>query len=336
MREGEQEMRTPSLWKRQPVSGGRASRVAGVRSRDVENDRSSATREFWSEYQPGLGFGHPAVGSKAFFDNVSAHRYSLEPHIFDVVQFERWSGCDVLEAGCGIGTDGAQFAAAGARYTGLDFSPTALTLARRRFALEKLPGNFVGGSVTNLPFKDNRFDLVFSHGVIHHVADPAAAVREFERVLKPEGTVLLMVYHRRSFNYYVTIMLLRRAFLGLLLLPKAVAIASRVTGEPQEVLAGHKQLLARHGVRYLLDHDLFLSRNTDGPRNPLSKTYSRAEIRALFSPRFECVRTDLRYLNLRLYPGGTRLAGTRLAKRLERRFGWHLYVEAKKIGRAPA
>lgn len=292
-----------------------------------------ATRRFWSTYQPGFRFADSPVGTRAFFDEVSAYRYTLEPHIFDVVQFDRWSGCEVLEAGCGIGTDGAQFAAAGARYTGLDASMTALRLAHRRFTLEDLTGQFVAGSVTNLPFKDESFDLVFSHGVIHHVHDTAAAVNEFHRVLKPGGTVLVMVYHRRSFNYFVTIMLLRRALVGLLVLPKADVLVSRVTGEPQEVLAGHKQLLSQHGVRYLLDRDLFLSRNTDGPGNPLSKAYSRAEVEDLFSDRFGLVSTHLRYLNLRLYPRGARLASTRLANWLERRLGWHLYVEAKKNGR---
>lgn len=288
-----------------------------------------STRQFWTEYQPGFRFARETPGTPEFFAEVTAQRYVLEPHIPEVVEFERWSGCDVLEAGCGIGTDGARFAAAGARYRGLDQSPTALDLARRRFELDGLPGEFTAGSVTRLPFPDDSFDLVFSHGVIHHVGDTVGAVREFHRVVRPGGTVLVMVYHRRSFNYHVTIMMVRRALVGLLAVPGGTKAVSRLTGEPEDVLAGHKALLAEHGGRYILDRDLFLSRNTDGPGNPLAKVYSCAEGRKLFSP-FPDVGCEVRYLHLRLYPGGGRLAASPLGARLERRIGWHLYLRAAK------
>ena len=293
------------------------------------------TREFWTTYQPGFRFARSPAGTKAFFDEVSAYRYALEPHIPSVVGFERWSGCKVLEAGCGIGTDATRFAAAGAHYTGIDFSPPAVALARQRFQLEDLPGRFVAASVTDLPFPGETFDLVFSHGVIHHVDRTQAAVDEFHRVLKPHGTAIVMVYHRRSFNYYVTLMLFRRALLLLLVLPGAAKLVSKITREPETVLAGHRALLRRHRARYLLDRDLFLSHNTDGPGNPLSKVYSRGELQALFSSRFSATETEVRYLNLRLYPGGSRLARTRVGHWLERRLGWHLYVNATKGTTSP-
>ncbi len=79
----------------------------------------------------------------------------------------------------------------------------------------------------------------------------------------------------------------------------------------------------------VLDSGHFLSNNTDGPGNPLSKVYSRAEAVRLFA-RYRRVTTAVRYLNLRLYPGGLRLARTSLAAAIERQIGWHLYVEAVK------
>lgn len=292
-------------------------------------------REFWSDYQPGFRFAGSPVGTREFFDEVTAYREQIEPHIPEVVDFGRWSGARVLEAGCGIGTDGVRFAAAGADYTGFDFSPTALALARHRFAMDGLNGRFVSGSVTQLPLRDQTFDLVFSHGVIHHVDDTEAAVRELSRVLKPGGTALIMVYHRRSLNYHVSIMVLRRALIGLLLLPKGERLVAKVTREPEDVLAGHKELLSRHGFGYIRDRALFLNHNTDGPGNPLAKVYSRAEVEDLVAPGLQVVRSDVRYLNLRLYPGGSRLAGTQLGRHLERRLGWHLYVEGRKRGPGP-
>jgi SAM-dependent methyltransferase len=293
---------------------------------------------FWSSYQPGFRSTRAPVGSTAFFEEVSAARDLLEPHIPEVVGFERWAGCEVLEAGCGIATDGARFAAASASYTGVDASPTAVSLARHRFDSAGLPGRFVRTSITSLPFPDRRFDLVFSHGVIHHIHDTEAALREFDRVLKPGGTLLVMVYHRHSLNYHLTIMLLRRALVGLLLFPNAVAAVAQLTGEDEQVVAGHRELLRTYGVRYIRDRNFFLSHNTDGPGNPLSKVYSRAEIVGLIPPGIEVVRTEVRNLNLRIYPGGSRLAANALGRRLERRIGWHLYVEGTKAegrGRGP-
>jgi SAM-dependent methyltransferase len=235
----------------------------------------------------------------------------------------------VLEAGCGIATDGIRFARAGARYTGLDGSEPAIDLARQRFDHEQVEGRFVLGSVTDLPFQDASFDLVYSHGVIHHVLDTEAAVAEFHRVLRPGGTALVMLYHRGSFNYYVSILGVRRTLAALLLVPGGTRLVAGLTGEDPQLLEAHRNLLRRRGRRYLTDTQLFLANNTDGPGNPLSKVYSRDEAARLFG-HFEDVRMDTRFLNLRIYPGGERLAATAPARNLERRIGWHLYVRATK------
>lgn len=233
-------------------------------------------RGFWTSYQPGFRVTRAEVGTEAFFREVERERYALEPHIPEIVRFADWRGRDVLEAGCGIGTDAAQFARAGATYTGIDFSRTALDLARRRFEIDDLAGTFLQESVTDLPFSDGSFDLVYSNGVIHHILGTEQAVREFRRVLRPGGTALVMVYHRDSFNYRFTILVLRRSLVAVLALPGAVRAVSALTREAPDVLDGHRRLLAEHGLRYLRDRQLFLSHNTDGPGNPLSKVlYTR-------------------------------------------------------------
>jgi ubiquinone/menaquinone biosynthesis C-methylase UbiE len=286
-------------------------------------------QSFWTEYQPGLRFTRARVGTPEFYEAVERHRYALEPHIPEVVRFAAWAGKDVLEAGCGIATDGVQFARAGARYTGVDLSPTAIDWARRRFQLEEVEGSFVHDSITALPFPDASFDLVYSNGVIHHIPQTEQAVSEFHRVLRPGGTALVMVYHRDSFNYRFTIMALRRSLAGLVILPGGPSVLSKLTREPPDVLNGHRRLLSRYGPAYLRDRQLFLSHNTDGPGNPLSKVYTRDEIRRLFGA-FAEVDTAVRYLNLRIYPGGERFARSSLARRLEPRWGWHLYVSARR------
>jgi len=287
------------------------------------------TTPYWTVTQPGLLFTDAEPGSERFYREVTRHRYSLEAHILEMVPFAEARGKDVLDVGCGIGTDGARFAEAGARYTGVDQSEVALALAQRRFDLDGIDGTFVQADATALPFGDESFDLVYSHGVIHHISDTDTAVAEFHRVLRPGGTAIVMVYHRGSLNYRFNILVVRRALAAALAIPGAERALGRIGGGHSSVIAGHKQLLREHGLRYLTDTALFLSNNTDGPGNPLSKVYSRSEARALFHS-FARVETGVRYLNLRLYPKGERLAATVVARRLAGRCGWHLYVRAQR------
>jgi SAM-dependent methyltransferase len=258
-------------------------------------------------------------------------RYALERGTAEMAQFERWADRDVLEAGCGMGIDGMRFARAGARYTGMDFSPTAIELARRNFEQQGVEGRFVLGSITDLPFPDRSFDLTYSMGVIHHLPETRRAVEEMHRVLRPGGQAVVMVYHRDSFNYVFSIMVLRRLLAAALLVPGMDTAVAKVTGERPEVLRGHKDLLREHGLRYLTDRQLFLSNNTDGPGNPLSKVYTRRAGAGLFSS-FAHVETHVRFLNLRAYPSGERLESTAPAAWLGRRIGWHLWIRAIKGG----
>lgn len=291
---------------------------------------SSQRREFWADYQPGFRFTDQPVGTPEFFRAVEEHRYRLEPAIKELVAFSAWADRDVLEAGCGIATDGINFARCGARYTGVDFSPTAIELAKLRFQQEgQSESRLIHADITSLPVDDATQDLVYSNGVIHHLPGTEAAVAEMHRVLRPGGRALVMVYHRSSLNYHVNIMLIRRALTFLLAIPGMPSLVSALTPEDPEVLAGHRELLRRYGIAYVTDRQLFLDNNTDGPGNPLSKVYTRAQGRELFGA-FSSVRVRVRFLNLRLYPGGDRLARTALARPLERRFGWHLWIEAIK------
>ena len=261
---------------------------------------------------------------------MEAHRYALEPHILELARFDAWGGKDVLEVGCGIGTDASRFARAGARYSGVDLTETAIELARRRFELAGLTGSFRQADAgRRLPFGEAAFDLVYANGVIHHMRDAAAAVGEFHRVLRPGGTAIVMLYHRGSLNYRFNILVVRRLLAASLVVPGAQRLMGRLARADAGLVADHRQLLQRYGLRYLTDAGLFLSNNTDGPGNPLSRVYSRREARDLFGA-FETVDFAIRFLNLRLYPKGDVLAATRVARLLERRIGWHLYVIATK------
>ncbi len=96
----------------------------------------------------------------------------------------------VLDAGCGTGGLITTLRGANAdwRLTGLDFMPLACSLARERTGVE-----IVEGSITQLPFADASFEAVVSVDVLCQVEEAAAALREFARVVRPGGIVLINV-----------------------------------------------------------------------------------------------------------------------------------------------
>jgi ubiquinone/menaquinone biosynthesis C-methylase UbiE len=298
----------------------------------VVRDRGEGGRRFWSDQAPGLkwlpGSNHFPV-SRERYETVRATRYRLETHLEELAGFERHAGQVVVEVGCGIGTDGTRFLEGGARYIGIDSSDTAVRTARETFDLLELEGAVVAADATTLPIGTATVDFVYSNGVLHHIDDTEAAVDEIHRILRPGGRCLVMLYHRSSLNYRFNILVLRRFGALALLLPGAVPAIGKLTGETMGTLEGHRGLLRRHGVRYLMDRRLFLSNNTDGPGNPLSKVFSAREARQLFG-RFRQVETQVRYLNLRTMPGLDRLLSKQLKDRLARRWGWYLYVRATR------
>jgi SAM-dependent methyltransferase len=293
---------------------------------------------FWSRYQPGLKWLENASDGPLTADEfagIRSSRYRRESHLETVAGFTDHGGKLVVEVGCGIGIDGSRFVEGAARYVGVDQSDVAVRTARWSFDMLGLKGAVVEGDATALPIASASVDFVYSNGVLHHIPDTAGAVREIHRILRPGGRCLVMLYHRSSFNYYFNIMVLRRLGAPLLLLPGGTRLVAWLTGESVETLAGHRALLRRHGLAYLTDRQLFLSNNTDGPGNPLSKVFSNDQARLLFAG-FDNVETEVHFLNLRTLPLLDRLLGPATRERLARRIGWHLYVHATRSDSASA
>src|SRR5712691_10375290 len=211
---------------------------------DANAELKERVRAFWQAHPCGTKFSDAEMGTREFFARVEAHRYAKEWHIPEAADFAGTRGLRVLEIGCGLGTDGAQFAKAGADYTGVDLTDAAVELATKHFELLGLRGDFRTADAENLDFADESFDLVYSHGVLHHTPDTAAAVSEIHRVLKPGGRAVVMLYHRGSYNYRIGIRVLRRAGANLLKSESGIKIVNRLTGEPMESLREHAGLLA--------------------------------------------------------------------------------------------
>lgn len=99
----------------------------------------------------------------------------------------------VLDAGCGAGHTALAFAARAAEVVALDLTEAMLAQGRKLARDRKLANiRFQRGDVEQLPFAEAEFDVVTSRYSAHHYPHPLAAVREFVRVLKPGGLLLLV------------------------------------------------------------------------------------------------------------------------------------------------
>lgn len=141
-------------------------------------------------------------GGDEYFADLEAQRYRTHTHIIPWIQ-QMTPGREVLEIGCGIGMDSFQMASHGLKVTGVDLTEVAVETVRQRFSSKGLPGQFEVADATQLAFEDNRFDYVYSFGVLHHTQDTEKSIREVYRVLKPGGEARIMLYHRRSINEVV-------------------------------------------------------------------------------------------------------------------------------------
>jgi SAM-dependent methyltransferase len=93
----------------------------------------------------------------------------------------------ILDAGCGSGRFMVELSRRGT-VTGVELSDTSVTLARQRAV-----GEVVAGSVLEMPFADDSFDLAVSLDVIEHLEDDLAALRELRRAIAPGGALLVTV-----------------------------------------------------------------------------------------------------------------------------------------------
>lgn len=113
-----------------------------------------------------------------------------------------FNGKMVLEAGCGKGRHSRLVAS---------WQPAALysvDLSEAVFLAETNTREFanvtcVKANLLELPFPENSFDVVFCVGVLHHLSDPLAGLKELWRVLKPGGTLCLWVYAREGNGWVV-------------------------------------------------------------------------------------------------------------------------------------
>jgi 2-polyprenyl-3-methyl-5-hydroxy-6-metoxy-1,4-benzoquinol methylase len=263
-------------------------------------------QRFWDSRPCNIRHSPKPVGSREYFDEVEARKYLVEPHIPAFAEFERWRGKRVLEVGCGIGTDSINFARAGALLTAVDLSGESIRIAAQRAEVMGVADRiqFVQANAEELTsvLSDGSYDLVYSFGVVHHTPHPDRALNEMRTLVRPGGTLKLMVYHRRSWKVF--------------------------------------WIVATHGHGRFWQTDQLVTEHSEAQTGcPVTFTYTRREARELVEGsgfRPEQIRVDhvfpyrirdyveYRYVKEPYF----RWMPERLFRAFERRFGWHLLITA--------
>ena len=255
--------------------------------RDRESQRE--IKDFWEQGSP-MSF----IGESVSYEGKRAFRYSLQDYMHSIFEFDNFANKLVLDLGCGAGIDSTEFARNGASVVSVDFTRTAVASTKELLREANLPVRVAQADATSLPFKGDTFDCVYSFGVLHHIPDVGKAVFEINRVLKPGGQMMAMLYNKDSLLYGYSIVYLR----------------------------GIKERLLDR-----LTMDEILSRYSERREdNPYTKVYTKEEARALFSKHFKSCSVEVRY-NVIDLPEQRKV---KVSIPDEYELGWHLIVKAVK------
>ncbi|MCK4910545.1 MAG: class I SAM-dependent methyltransferase [Thermodesulfovibrionales bacterium] len=156
-------------------------------------------RKYWNDRPCNIRHSQKPVGTREYFDDVEKRKYFVEPHIPGFAEFDKWKGKKVLEIGCGIGTDSINFARAGADLTAVELSSSSQEVARKRFDVFGLNARFYNGNAEELSTlipEGEKFDLIYSLGVIHHTPHPERVFEEIRKFCKPETEIRVMLYSK--------------------------------------------------------------------------------------------------------------------------------------------
>lgn len=228
------------------------------------------------------------------YEEKRSFRYCLQDYMKSVFKFEDFAGKIVLDLGCGLGIDSAEFARNDAQVISLDFARTAIELTSALLKEAGLPVRVVQEDATALPFEENFFDCVYCYGVLHHIPDVEKALSEIKRVLKPGGQVMAMLYHKDSLLYGYSIIYLR----------------------------GIKQ-----GLLGKLSPDEILSKYSEHRQDcPYTKAYTIPEAKDLFRPFFNHIQIEVHYNVIDL--PDQRKVKVGLAD--NDNLGWHIIIKGRK------
>jgi len=271
---------------------------------------------FWEDNLCGHHFVSDDYMSNEFFRHYREFRYKKTHHLNTYIKWDQASGKDVLEVGLGIGSDGSRWAKHARSYSGIDLTNEAVVATKKHLELLGLSGNVQQGNAEALPYESESFDLVYSHGVIHHTTSIENALNEINRVLKTKGETILMLYSKDSFNYWIRIQFYFRVRF---LLAWGLSLVGIKSKDPWK---NHLKNRKEMGWSYFSWSE-WPHHCTDGPDCEIANIYTRGEIQKMMDKAGFTI-TQLKKAH---FPIG---ASPAVEQALGKRLGFHQLIWAQK------
>jgi 2-polyprenyl-3-methyl-5-hydroxy-6-metoxy-1,4-benzoquinol methylase len=147
------------------------------------------THEQWAKH-------YRTNDNEAFFERA---------YDFIIRELNAPAGSTILDAGCGSCAHSLRLARRGFQVVAVDFSASALEMARQHVASKGMAPkiHLQRESLLRLTFPDHSFSFGLCWGVLMHIPDVEKAVSELSRVIKPEGMLVVSEGNAHSFDAYV-------------------------------------------------------------------------------------------------------------------------------------
>jgi len=285
--------------------------------KNIDSDLQKKNIDWWDQNPMNYDWNktlEEREGTKEFFQAIDerffnalkifAHpKYPNQLPFSELIDYKSLANKNVLEVGCGLGSNAAVFAKEGANLHAIDITPRAIELCKKRFELFNLRGDISLGDAEDLSFADNKFDFIWSWGVVHHTADMESAINEIYRVLKPGGMAKIMVYHKSSFRYWILGGLYYGIFRGRLFKMSLDEVNKNFTD-------GY---IARH--------------LTKGEAKKMFSRFKKIRLRIMDQGESVIPSPKINRVLIFLLPFGL---NSKFQLFLMRRFGWFLFIEVEK------
>ena len=168
--------------------------------------------------------------TKEYYEEIDARFFSLAAEFlppeaipFDsLIHYADLHDRDVLEIGVGNGSVAQLLAKHSKSFSGIDITDFAIKSTTERMKCFGLQANVIRMDAEKMEFEDESFDFIWSWGVIHHSSDTRKILKEMNRVLRPGGRAVTMVYHRNWWNYWIVSGLFYGILQGSLLKTKSI------------------------------------------------------------------------------------------------------------------